>query len=148
MAAWEEQLINEGYRITAPRRAIIETLTHTTIPLSPQEIREQAQTLHHTVGLVTVYRMLHVLQGHHLIRRVHRQDGCHGYMPASPGHHHAIICQCCGKAAEFPGENDLDHLIDRVKSHTGYHIDDHLLQLFGTCPGCQHRAMTTNEPVC
>lgn len=137
MTAWEECLIRKGYRITNPRRAVIEILQHTTTPLAPQELLEQARVVHPPLGLVTVYRMLNLLVDMKLVRRVHHEGGCHGYLPASPGHHHAVICQHCGKAAEFAGDDDLGELITRVQAWTGYQIDDHLLQLSGICPTCQ-----------
>ena len=134
---WEASLTAAGYRITASRRAVIQTLTQTDIPLSPQEIFEQARKVHRRLGLVSVYRTLDLFSELDLVRRVHRQDGCHGYLLASPGHRHALICQRCGRAVEFPGEDDLHELIGRVEATTGYKVDDHLLQLFGLCPDCQ-----------
>jgi len=137
MSEWEQDLVKAGCRITAPRRAVIQTLLEADGPLSPQEIREQAQAVHRKLGLVTVYRTLNLLTGLNLVRRVHREDGCHGYLPASPGHRHALICQDCGRAVEFPGGDDIHSLVERVEARTGYLVDDHLLQLFGQCPNCQ-----------
>lgn len=115
----------------------MEVLLQTEAPLSPQEICEQGRAIHPKLGLVTVYRALSLLAGLNLVRRVHRDDGCHGYVPTSPGHRHALICRYCGRAVEFPGEDDLHALIGRVEAGTGYQVDDHLLQLFGLCPDCQ-----------
>lgn len=136
---WERRLAGVGCRITAPRRTVVQVLQETSTPLSPQEILELGQRLHRKLGLVTVYRTLALLAEFDLVRRVHREDGCHGYVLASPGHQHHVICQRCGGAAEFPGEDDIHALIERVESGTGYRVNDHLLQLFGLCPGCQSR---------
>lgn len=144
MNFWEQRLSEDGYRITASRRAVIEVLQHTEAPLSPQDILEHARATHPPLGLVTVYRMLNLLVDMKLVRRVHFEGGCHGYLPASPGHHHAVVCQACGRAVEFSGDSDLDTLVARVEAHTGFRIDDHLLQLFGVCPTCQ----TTTRPGC
>jgi Fur family ferric uptake transcriptional regulator len=134
--AWEQRFADEGYRMTAPRRAIIEVLSRATTPLAPQEVLERAQAIHRNLGLVTVYRLLNLLVDLKLVRRVHFEHGCHGYLPASPGHHHTIVCQCCGQAAEFPGDRDVEQLAARVERWTGYRIQDHLLQFYGLCPGC------------
>jgi Fur family ferric uptake transcriptional regulator len=134
---WERQLADVGCRITAPRRVVMQVLRETSAPLSPQEILEQGQQMHRKMGLVTVYRTLALLAEFDLVRRVHREDGCHGYVLASPGHRHHVICQRCGGATEFSGEDDIHALIERVESGTGYRVNDHLLQLFGLCPGCQ-----------
>ena len=115
----------------------MQALVQADVPLSPQEILGQAQVVHRKLGLVTVYRTLNLLTEMNLVRRVHREDGCHGYLAASPGHRHALLCRYCGRAVEFPGEDDLHALIERVEVGTGYCVDDHLLQLFGLCPDCQ-----------
>lgn len=137
MTEWEQCLADAGCRITASRRAVMHVLMEADAPLSPQEVLEQAQAIHRKLGLVTVYRTLSLLSDLNLVRRAHREDGCHGYLIASPGHRHALICRICGRAVEFPGEDDLHGLIERVEVDTGYRVDDHLLQLFGLCPACQ-----------
>jgi len=137
MTEWEGRLADAGCRITAPRRVVMRVLMDATAPLSPQEILEQGQSVHQRLGLVTVYRALALFLGLHLVRRVHREDGCHGYLPASSGHHHAVVCRRCGRAVEFAGGNDLHELIERVEEGTGYRVDGHLLQLSGLCINCQ-----------
>ena len=137
MMEWEQRLADSGRRITAPRRAVIQVLMDADAPLSPQEVLKLAQAVHRSLGLVTVYRTLNLLAELDLVRRAHREDGCHGYLLASPGHRHALICQACGRAVEFRGEDDIHTLVERVEAGTGYRVNDHLLQLFGLCPDCQ-----------
>jgi Fur family ferric uptake transcriptional regulator len=134
---WERCLADAGCRITAPRRAVMQVLQQTSAPLLPQEIMELGQQVHQNLGLVTVYRTLALLTELNLVRRVHRNNGCHGYVLASPGHRHTLICQGCDQAVEFSGKDDIHALIDRVESETGYQVAGHLLQLFGLCPACQ-----------
>lgn len=116
---------------------MVQVLLGASTPLSPQEVLGHGQRVHRKLGLVTVYRTLNLLAELNLVRRVYRENGCHGYLFASLGHRHALICQDCGRAVEFPGENDLHELIGRVEAGTGYRVDGHLLQLFGLCPDCQ-----------
>jgi Fe2+ or Zn2+ uptake regulation protein len=137
MTEWEQCLASAGCRITSSRRAVMHALMQADGPLSPQEVLEQAQAVHQQLGLVTVYRTLNLLSELHLVHRAHREDGCHGYMLTSPGHRHALICEVCGRAVEFAGEDDINALIERVEVGTGYRVDGHLLQLFGLCPDCQ-----------
>jgi len=137
MMDWELRFSEAGYRITAPRRAVMEVLLGAQASLSPQEIWEQGRSVHRGLGLVTVYRTLDVLSQMDLVRRVHREDGCHGYLPTSPGHRHALICRRCGQAVDFAGGDDLKAMITTIETQTGYCIDAHLLQLFGLCPGCR-----------
>ena len=116
---------------------MVAALGNTAIPLSPQEIWELAEADHPGLGLVTVYRTLVLLEDLGLVRRVHRADGCHAYLPASPGHSHAVICSGCGRATEFSGGDDVRPLIKRVEAATGFTVNSHLLQLSGLCPDCQ-----------
>ncbi|MFP4344578.1 MAG: Fur family transcriptional regulator [Anaerolineales bacterium] len=134
---WEEVLSAAGYRITEPRRVVVEVLDAALRPLSPQEIYERGQVLHPRLGLVTVYRTLELFEPLGLVRRVHREDGCHGYLLSKPGHRHVLMCERCGRAVEFAGADDLKALIARVEARTGYAVAEHLLQLFGLCPGCR-----------
>ena len=43
MADWEIRLSTSGYRMTAARRAILQVLGESAVPLSPQEICRQGQ---------------------------------------------------------------------------------------------------------
>ncbi len=51
---WESRLAAAGYRITAPRRAVMQVLSAATAPLQPQEILASGRQLHRPLGLVTV----------------------------------------------------------------------------------------------
>lgn len=139
MLDWVQCLVTAGYRLTASRRAVIQVLGEATAPLSPPEVRGRGRVLHPALSLASVYRSLDLLEGLGFVRRVHQDDGCHGYMPASPGHRHAIVCRACGQVAEFRGSEDLEALAARVRRDTGYQVEDHLLQLVGVCPSCQGR---------
>lgn len=129
-------LSQSGYRITQPRRAVVRTLLTNGGYLSPTEIWEQAQQYCPSVGLVTVYRSLDLLSRLGFARRIHTEEGCHGYAAANNGHRHHIVCRNCGAAVEFRG-CDLSPFLDRVSRETGFVIEDHLLELAGLCPECQ-----------
>jgi Fur family ferric uptake transcriptional regulator len=120
-----------------PRRVVMRVLERAARPLSPQEIHARGRRLHRSLGLVSVYRALMVLERAGLVRRVHREDRCDGYVLASPGHHHLLVCRRCGRAVEFPGAEDLSGLIAQVEQRTGFRVEDHLLQLVGLCGPCR-----------
>lgn len=134
---WIEQLSSAGYRATGSRDAVIRVLMDASIPMPPQEILDRARLFHSRLGLVTVYRTLALLAELGLVHKVHCEDGCHGYVAASPGHRHLLVCTDCGKAVEFLGDDDLLVFVERIEESTGYRVDDHLLQLFGLCPECR-----------
>ena len=132
-------LVEMGYSNTRPRQVIGEVIGEATHALTPLEILERGRRKHARLGLGTVYRTLRVLISLNLVRRVHRADRCHGYLPASTGHHHVVVCEECGRAVEFPGGDDLKALIEQVEAGTGYRVNHHLLQLFGRCPECEQK---------
>jgi Fur family transcriptional regulator, ferric uptake regulator len=133
----QNKLNQKGLRLTRPRQVVMEVLKAAAYPLSPQEIQSHARQSSDSIGLVTVYRTLDLLTDLDLVKRVHHHDGCHGYVLASPGHYHHLICRKCHKAVEFTGSEDLTAIIRRVQRETGFQINDHLLELYGVCPTCQ-----------
>lgn len=137
MNNWEEVVSQAGYRLTEPRRAVMAVLLATDVPVSAQEILTRGRDRHAGLGLVTVYRSLELFEQLGLTCRVHLHAGCHEYVATSPGHRHRIVCRRCGRSVEFQGHNDLDDIIARLESRTGYRVHDHLLELLGLCPECQ-----------
>ncbi len=133
---WLRRLKESGYRLTAPRRAVVGVVTNSTRALNPNEVFELARRSHPALGLVTVYRTLERLEQLDLIQRVHLPESCHAYLPASDSHEHLLICQECGLTEYFSGD-DLDPLIITVERKSGYSISDHWLQLLGRCSLCQ-----------
>jgi Fur family ferric uptake transcriptional regulator len=133
----QQKLNQNGLRLTHPRQVVMSILEEATVPLSPQSIYQRSLDEHEDIGLVSVYRTLELLAEFSLVRRVHGRDDCHGYVLASPGHHHHLVCRECEKAIEFSGGDDLSVLLNRIRQETGFEVDGHLLQLFGLCPECQ-----------
>jgi len=133
---WISQLQENGYRITSARRAVVNTVYGSTQALTPSEVYGKARKKYRALGLVTVYRTLEKLEELHLIQRVHQPLGCQAFISAGVGHQHLLICQNCGQAEFFDGD-DLDSLTKSIARKTGYQIKEHWLQLFGLCGNCQ-----------
>ena len=136
---WCIRLQTEGYRLTAPRRAVLQVLAESAASLSPAKILLRARRHYPQIGLVTVYRTLDVLAVYGAVRKVHQPDGCHSYALASEGHAHHIICEKCQAVVEFEG-CDLEALFKIVQRRTGYKVQAHWLELFGLCPACRQGA--------
>lgn len=133
---WLRELKTSGYRLTAPRRAVVEVLSDSDQALNAAEIYDRAHTACPSLGLVSVYRTLEKLEELDLVQRVHQPDGCHAYIAGFSGHQHLLLCRACGRVQFFRGD-DLDGLIRRVERETGYRVGDHWLQLFGLCRDCR-----------
>jgi Fe2+ or Zn2+ uptake regulation protein len=133
---WLTRLQENGYRLTAPRQAVVEIIATSQHLLTPYAVFERARARAPKLGLVTVYRTVEKLEELGLIQRVHQPSGCHAFVAAFAGHQHLLICQDCGRVEYFSGDK-LEPLMSHVGSESGYHIQDHWLQLFGVCAGCQ-----------
>jgi Fe2+ or Zn2+ uptake regulation protein len=133
---WLEQLHGNGCRVTAARRAVVETVEKSTRALTPIEVYDLARKKYRALGLVTVYRTLEKLEELHLIQRVHQPVGCQAFISSGAGHQHLLLCRNCGQAEFFDGD-DLDALTKSIARKTGYQIQDHWLQLFGLCADCR-----------
>ncbi len=133
---WLSCIKEHGYRLTAPRRAVVDTLATSNHVLSPFEVFELARENYPRLGLVTVYRTLEKLEELGLIQRVHRPSDCQAFVTAFKGHQHLLICQNCGRVEFFSGDDGMEELMVKVGERSGYRIKDHWLQLFGVCWEC------------
>ena len=131
-----QALYARGYKLTAPRQAVLDVVARMTQSLSPAEIYARARRRYPRLGLVTVYRTLDILVEAGMVRRMHKDDGCHGYALAQAAHGHHLICSSCNQVVEF-AECDLDALLKNVARKTGFRIEGHWLEVFGLCPKCR-----------
>jgi Fe2+ or Zn2+ uptake regulation protein len=135
--AWLESLQDSGYRLTAPRKAIVAIIANSRRALDAIEIFDLGRVEHPRLGLVTVYRTLEKLEQLDLVQRVHQHEGCNMYLRAPQGHEHLLLCKACGQMEYFRGD-DLSELIEETSRKSGYQIQEHWLQLFGVCNSCQY----------
>lgn len=134
--AWLESLQESGYRLTAPRRAIVSIVADSSQALDAIELYDRGRKAYPRLGLVTVYRTLEKLEQLGLVQRVHQPGGCNMYLRAPQGHEHLLLCKSCGQMEYFSGD-DLSGLIAETSRRSGYLIEEHWLQLFGLCLECQ-----------
>ncbi|MGA9533351.1 MAG: Fur family transcriptional regulator [Anaerolineales bacterium] len=126
-----------GKRVTAPRRAVAQAISEADGWLRPQQVHQRGQRIYRPLGLVTVYRTLSLLLDLGCVRRIHLEDGCHGYARAQLDHGHHLVCRRCQQVTEFAGSEDMRPIMRRVAQHTGFLVEDHMLELVGLCPTCQ-----------
>jgi len=133
----QQSMVRAGYKVTAPRRAVIQTVAGMRSPLTVHQILARSKRTYPRLGLVTVYRTLEILLRLGHLRRLHLAAGCHTYAAAHSPHGHYVICSHCGRAVEFD-KCSMQAMLRDVAQRTGYRISDHWLELFGECPRCQH----------
>jgi Fe2+ or Zn2+ uptake regulation protein len=134
-----ESIRQRGFRVTKPRQAVARGLLETDDWVRPEQVWERGRRYCPSLGLVTVYRTLALLEDLGVARRIHLAEGCHGYAPAGLHHGHHLVCRSCNQVLEFAGTEDLAPLIAQVSHQTGFVVEEHLLELVGQCPECQSR---------
>ena len=132
-----EVLRDKGYKITRPRKRVLEVLEHIKKPLSPYEIQklllEEGKYLDH----VTIYRILELFCALNLVHKVLSlggfvkctlgdEEGCHRYM----------ICHGCGALQEF-ADKALCVRENEVAEKFGFQPEYHLTEFSGLCSNCR-----------
>ncbi len=133
---WKQILHQQGYRVTRPRQLVMEIILSSQTALTPQEIYEISLEAEQSLGIASVYRTIEMLEELALIQQVHKPGGCHAIWPALEGHNHYLVCEDCGRIEVIPGNEAIGDYINTVETHTGYQIEGHWLQLFGSCQKC------------
>lgn len=134
---WQEKLTSAGYRHSRPRGIVMGIMEKAKVPMTPIEILKHAKGEGHLLGIASIYRAIDLFLDLGMIKLVHTDQDCHGYLLATEGHHHYIICTNCHQVVEFDGTGDLATIRSRVEKETGFEVKDHLMQLYGLCRDCR-----------
>jgi Fur family ferric uptake transcriptional regulator len=136
----QRELEREGYRVSGPRSAVVETLDDLGCSVTAKEIAERLRDRGQDVGVASIYRTLELLDKLRLTRRVDAAEGVARYEPVDPSgdHHHHLVCDSCGEVRAFE-DAGLEQAIDELAARVDYAIDAHDVTLRGECPACRRR---------
>lgn len=129
-------LARHGYRLTAPRRAVVAEVLDRERPFTAEEVVTALRGGTPEIGRATVYRTLELLASVDVLSRVLRSDGHPAYIAGNPGHRHHLVCSDCGVAVAFSA-CPVDELVGTLSRETRFQIEGHTLGIFGLCPKCQ-----------
>ncbi len=134
-------LERDGYRLSAPRSAIVETLADLGCSVTAKEIADRLHERGHDVGVASIYRTLDLLDRLRLAKRVDSGEGVARYEPVDPSgeHHHHLVCGSCGEVRAFE-DTELERAIERLANRVDYTVDGHDVTLRGECPACRAEA--------
>lgn len=130
-------LRREQFRITEPRKAMLEVLAIEPKPLSADEIHRLISRT--KADLVTVYRSLEAFEKAGIVQSFSLESGKSLYeLVEENHHHHHIICRKCHRAEklEFCEAEKLESLAKAL----GYTEVKHVLELYGLCEDCKNEA--------
>jgi Fur family ferric uptake transcriptional regulator len=128
-----------GYRLTAQRRAISQLISAHEGHFSAEDLLDEARRQGLALGRATVFRSLDVLIGLGLVERLELPSGGHAFVACRPDHHHHLVCSTCGRSADIAATG-LSAILRAVEARSGYRIESHRLEVYGTCPDCRRRA--------
>ena len=138
-------LQTQGYKVTKPRRQVLEVLKGTQKPVSPYDIqrllREQGKHLNH----VTIYRILDLLCSLNLAHKVLSNGGfvkC--TLGEKEGCHRFTVCRQCGAIKEF-ADKGLCQEEDKFAESRGFHTEYHLSESSGLCSDCYRKQVKQNS---
>jgi Fur family transcriptional regulator, ferric uptake regulator len=124
-----------GRRLTGPRRRVAGLLDRRQGTFTAADLLADAHRGRLHVGRATVFRALELFTELGLLERVDLPTGEHAYVACEPLHHHHVICSDCGRQTEVD-DAGVQAIVDEMARRTGYRIDRHRLELYGTCGTC------------
>lgn len=134
-----EKLKEAGLKITNPRKMLVTFLAKSDKVLSPYEMKALLKKEKINADVVTIYRVLEVLESMSL---VHKVQAFNGYVRCNtkkmqPGVcHHYLLCRSCKKVEEVEGEN-LSQLEKKISQQNHFQIESHYLEFMGLCAACK-----------
>jgi Fur family ferric uptake transcriptional regulator len=129
-----DYLAGKHLRVTAQRRAIIETVFSTQQHFTAEQLLAWSRLRDKTVSRATVYRTLPLLTESGLVREMDFGKDQKIYDPNYAEHpqHNHIICQDCNKIIEFD-DHRLEELQEQIGRRLGFKVTSHRLQLTARC---------------
>jgi Fur family ferric uptake transcriptional regulator len=122
--------------MTRAQREVLDALTHAPAFASAQQIHAQLRNTGSRIGLTSVYRALQSLSDDGLVDVLRSDAGEATYRRCgSTHHHHHLICRTCGATVEVEAPR-LERWVADIAQQHGYAVDDHTLEIRGTCSRC------------
>src|SRR5262245_21085658 len=133
----EVALRGRGFRLTAPRHAVLEVVRGIKGHPTAEEVHRLVTRREPGVSLGTVYRNLRLLVDAGLLGEL---PGPRARFDANTRAHHHFTCLRCGRIADVEAPVAEPHsraLSKRVAARTGLAITHHRIDFFGHCGECR-----------
>lgn len=134
-AQLSQALTNNGYRLTAARKAILEAFVSSHGHITADDLVDLVHQTAPTVGRMTVYRTLDILCQLNLIHPVYLGSGAAHFVLLHEGHHHHLVCSNCNRVIEFD-ECMIAGMETAVSQKFNFIVQGHLLEFYGLCAHC------------
>ena len=124
-------LEDSGYRITEPRRRVVELLNGKADGFTAEEISDDLPN----GGRATVFRTIKLLLESGVMCKLAMPDGTPVYSMARVGHHHHTVCVKCGNIGEFKHVT-IERLMRAIGREVSGEIVGHRIEVFVNCGAC------------
>ena len=124
-------LEDRGYRVTRPRREVIDLLGQKQEGFGAEEVCGQLPG----VGRATVYRSIKLLLEAGVICKLVLPNGGPKYSLARGEHHHHTICVTCGTVGEFR-DSTVERVLRAIGADIPGDIVGHRMEFYITCQDC------------
>ncbi len=129
-------LKQKGYRLTQSRKKIVQALLTCGGHITADGLLDVIHQMDASVGRMTVYRTLELLNTLGIIHPIYQGTGAAHYILLDGGHHHHMICSSCDAVIEFD-ECRLQELGQQLAQRFNFVVEGHLLAFYGRCQNCQ-----------
>jgi Fur family ferric uptake transcriptional regulator len=128
-----ETLSSHNLKVTGTRKAVVDLIEKAKKPVDAQFLVENLQKKG-DIDRATVFRILNVLTGHGILRKLEFGEGKARYELNKTDHHH-FICTSCGLVEDISDCN-ISELEEEISKKKKIHIERHSLEFFGLCDNC------------
>jgi Fur family peroxide stress response transcriptional regulator len=132
MEFWIQQLKQHGVRVTPQRLVIMKSLLRLKHPTAEQ-IHEDLSDDYSNISFATVYNTLRSLKEIGLVREIRCGEGCTRFELMHHDHYH-LVCKSCGKIEDIEFDPHINY--KEIESQTGFSLQHHNIELYGTCETC------------
>ncbi|MGE4480455.1 Fur family transcriptional regulator [Acidocella sp.] len=129
----ERLCIENGLKMTGPRRVIARVLSEATDHPDVEELHRRANRVDNRISLATVYRTVRLLETKGILSRRDLGSRRARYEPSGDGHHFHLVDKESGKVIEFEAP-DVENALRKVAQAHGLEIDVIKIELFGRRP--------------
>lgn len=149
MTTYTEQAIallkSKGFRITRPRKLVLDLLDTTQTALSAYEIKDALDAAGEKIDTVSVYRILECLDEQGLIHRLMSSGKVKKCLLETESHcqlhqkehcHHLLICHQCDRIEETHCIG-ISAMVKKLEKQISFQIQSHHLEFIGLCQNCQ-----------
>jgi Fur family peroxide stress response transcriptional regulator len=132
------KLKRHDFRLTPQRLAVLKVLAASEGHPTVERIYEKVRAEFPTTSIATIYKAVNLLKQLNEVLELGFPDGSNRYDGNKPYPHPHVICTQCKKIID-PNLGSLKELTKEVIKETGFQIQNHRVDFFGTCRDCQSR---------